>query len=213
MGTRLHHDPAPVSLIELARFNARMTTALTLPYPLREKSRNDLAPRTLRLSGEARTRWFTFSDDVERMIGQGGQFEPISGFAAKMAEHAARLAAAMTWWSDHDANEIDAQTLSNAILLVEHYADEALRIWQASVVPTDIADAQRLLDWINQRWNEGHISIADICRLGPNGVRVAQRARQLVKVLKDHHWLVKAPRPVLIGGQKRREAWQIMGRA
>jgi hypothetical protein len=212
MGTRLHHDPAPVSMIELARFSARMTTALALPYPLRQKSRNDLAPRTVRLSVEARAGWIAFADHVERMIGPGGQLEPISGFAAKMAEHAARMAAAMAWWSDHDAIEIDAETLSNAIQLVEHYADEALRLWQASVVPADIADAQRLLDWLDERWSESHVSIADISRLGPNAVRVAQRARQLVKVLEEHHWLVKASGPVLIGGQRRREAWQVKGR-
>ncbi len=87
------------------------------------------------------------------MIGPGGQLEPISGFGAKMAEHAARMAAAMAWWSDHNVKEIDAETLSNAIQLVEHYADEALRLWQASVVPADIADALRLLDWLNERWS------------------------------------------------------------
>jgi hypothetical protein len=189
-----------------------MTAALSLPYPLRENSRNDLAPRILRLSAEARTRWIEFSDHIERMIGPGGQLEPISGFAAKMAEHAARMAAAMAWWSDHDANEIDTETLSNAIRLVEHYADEALRLWQASVIPADIADSQRLLDWLHERWSESHISIADICRLGPNAVRVAQRARQLVKVLEDHRWLVKAAGPASISGQKRREAWLIIGR-
>lgn len=213
MGTRLHHDPAPASLIELARFNARMTTALALPYPLREKSRNDLAPRTLRLCAEARRRWIGFGDHIERMIGPGGQLEPISGFAAKMAEHAARMAAAMAWWSDHNVEVIDAETMSNAIQLVEHYADEALRLWQASVVPADIADAQRLLDWLNDRWSESHVSIADICRFGPNTARVAQYARKLVKLLEDHHCLVKAPGPIPIGGQKRREAWQIMGGA
>lgn len=213
MGTRLHHDPTPASMIELSRFNAQMATALALPYPLRENSRNDLVPRKVKLSAEARGRYIAFSDHVERMIGPGGQLEPISGFAAKMAEHAARMAAAMAWWADHNVNEIDAETLSNAIQLVEHYAEEALRLWQAGVVPADIADALRLLDWIRDRWSESHISIADICRLGPNAVRVAQRARQLVKVLEEHHWLVKASGPVLIGGQKRREAWQIMGRA
>jgi hypothetical protein len=212
MGTRLHHDPSPMSLIALDRFNARMANALALPHPLREKSRNDLAPKTMRMSAGACADWIAFADHIERMIGPGGQLEPISGFAAKMAEHAARMAAAMAWWSDHTTTDIDAETLRNAIELVEHYADEALRLWQASVVPVDIADAQKLLDWLNERWREAYVSIADISRLGPNAIRVTQRVRQLVKVLEDHHWLVKATGPVTVNGQKRREAWQIMGR-
>ena len=212
MGTRLHHDPTAESLIEIARFNARLTTALALPYPLLDKSRNDLAPRTLRLSAGARQRWVAFGDHIERMIGPGGELEPISGFAAKMAEHAVRIAAVLAWWSDHNVCEIDTNTLDGAIRLAEHYADEALRLWQASVVPAHIVDAQRLLDWINDRWTESHISIADISRVGPNAIRVAERARRLVKVLEEHHQLAKARGPVTICGLRRREAWQIAGR-
>jgi hypothetical protein len=88
MGTRLHRDPSREVLNEISRFNACMSHALSLPYPLRENSRNDLAPH----------------------------------------------------------------------------------------------------------WPEKHISISDIGRLGPNSVRVAQRARELV-LLEDHHWLRKAPGP------------------
>ena len=113
---------------------------------------------------------------------------------------------------DHNVCEIDTNTLDGAIRLAEHYADEALRLWQASVVPAHIVDAQRLLDWINDRWTESHISIADISRVGPNAIRVAERARRLVKVLEEHHQLAKARGPVTICGLRRREAWQIAGR-
>jgi hypothetical protein len=80
------------------------------------------------------------------------------------------------------------------------------------VVPFDIAETQRLLDWLNVSWPEKHISIPDICRLGPNAVRVARRARELISILEDHHWLSIVPGPVVIGGKRRREAWQIAGR-
>jgi hypothetical protein len=181
--------------------------------PLQSGTRNELAPRTIRLSPEARADWVRFSDHIERMLAPGGKLEPISGFAAKMAEHAARLAAVIAWWSDHAAVEIDSETLRGAIRLVEHYGDEALRLWQASVVPPDIADAQRLLAWLQERWEEPVVSVADISQLGPNSVRVARRARELVGVLVEHGWLAAHLGGVTIRGNRRREAWTIWGRA
>ena len=119
-----------------------MSERLARPYPLREKSRNDLEPRLLPLSPGARRNWQAFHDRVEKNLGLGGRLEPISGFAAKMAEHAARLAAVITWWVDPNAETIEAEILAGAIELVEHYGQEALRLQQAAGVPKDIADAQ-----------------------------------------------------------------------
>ncbi len=38
------------------------------------------------------------------------------------------LAAVMAWWHELDATEIDAEILDGAIALVQHYADEHLRL-------------------------------------------------------------------------------------
>jgi putative DNA primase/helicase len=209
MGTRLHRAASPESLSAIAAFNDQMTQTLAIKLPLRDGTRNELAPRTLRLSTSARESWIGFNDHIERMIGPGGALEPISGFAAKMGEHVGRLAAVMTWWSNHDATVIDREILTGAIQLVEHYADEALRIYQASVIPLDIAEAQRLLEWLVSRWVEPHVSVPDICQLGPNSVRVAKRAKELVKILEDHRWLIKVEGGAVINGQRRREAWSI----
>lgn len=213
MGTRLYREPSAEALVTVASFTARMSAALSLSMPLLAGTRNELAPRMLRLAHKARGVWIEFSDHVEKMLAPGKQLEPISGFAAKMAEHAARIAAVITWWSDHKAQEIDTDTLRGAIQLVEHYGDEVLRLWQASVVPPDIAEAQRLLDWLRDRWPEKHIAIVNICQSGPASVRVAQRVRLLVKILEEHRWLTKAPGKVMIAEKERREAWSIAGRA
>ena len=145
------------------------------------------------------------------MLGPGGVLEPISGFAAKMGEHAARLAAVMAWWADN-AREIDAAALDGAIALVEHYGEEALRLYQSSVVPLDIAEAQRLLDWLTATWQGPFVSVPDICRLGPNSTRVAKRAKELVAILAEHGWLDPVTGGAVIEGKKRREAWSIRGR-
>ena len=191
MGTRLYRLPSPGALAKIAEFQSRLSVAMSLPLPLREGTRNELTPRRLRLSAGARGIWIEFSDHIERLLGPGGALEPISGFAAKMPEHAARLAAVLSWWHDQRVTQIDGDTMTGAIELVQHYAQEHLRLHRACVIPTDIADAQRLLEWLNERWHEPYISVRDICRLGPNSVRVARRARTLVKILVEHNHLRK----------------------
>ncbi len=50
----------------------------------------------------------------------------------------------------------------------------------------------------------------DIYRNGPTRIRDAQTARELVKILVDHGWLVALKEGATIKGKKRREAWQIV---
>ena len=52
--------------------------------PLKEGTRNELAPSALCLDKEARARWIEFADAIERRLGPGSDLEPISGFAAKL---------------------------------------------------------------------------------------------------------------------------------
>jgi hypothetical protein len=93
MGTRMHREPPDDAIKTLADFSNLMAERMARPYSLQPKSQNDLAPRALKLSPEARTSWHAFGDRIEKKLAPGGELEPISGFAAKMAEHAARLAA------------------------------------------------------------------------------------------------------------------------
>lgn len=211
MGTRFHRPASPNSLAEIVRFNARLAERLAIPYPLQPDRRNDLDPRAIRFSAEARRCWFEFADHVEGLLAPGRQLEPISGFAAKMPEHAARLAAVIAWWDDPGCREIGAATLAGAFQLIEHYGDEALRLYQAAGVTGDTADAQRLLDWLTNRWDQRFVSVTDIIQLGPNSVRVASHARKIVGILEEHRWVVPEPAPVIINGNRRREAWRIVG--
>ena len=161
------------------------------------------------MSDEAHDVWVGFFNTVEMKLGPQGRFEPISGFAAKMAEHAARVAAFLAWWADHDAQDIDAETMRNAIQIVGWFGKEALRLHNSGRVPHETAEAEKLRRWLVQKWVEPNISIPDICRLGPNSVRVASDAKRLVKVLVDHGWLVPIPGGAVIDGVRRREAWAI----
>ena len=82
--------------------------------PLKDGTRNELEPRPLPLSPEARKLWIEFADSVERQLGPSGDLQPISGFAAKLPEHAARIAGVLSMFENPDASLIDAAALEVA---------------------------------------------------------------------------------------------------
>jgi len=165
-----------------------------------------LEPRPLPLSVEAVPRWSEFVEHVERSIGPNGDLEPVKGFANKMPEHAARLAGVLTLIENINAHEIDVETLERGIALAEHYATEALRIFQTSKINADLVLAQRLLNWMQQNWKEAAISLPDIYQRSLNSIRDKATAARLVTILVDHGWLSPIPGGAEIDGKHRREA-------
>jgi hypothetical protein len=92
-GRRFWRDATVEDDAAARAYVARLNELLRRSMPLKEGTRNELKPKALPLSAEARARWTAFSDEVESQLVRGGALEPISGLAAKLAEHAARIAA------------------------------------------------------------------------------------------------------------------------
>jgi hypothetical protein len=93
---------------------------------------------------------------------------------------------------------------------VEHYAAEALRIFEFSRAKADLILAQRLLDWMHQHWKESAISLPDIYQRSLNTISDKATAAKLVTVLVDHGWLLPISGGAVIDGKQRREAWKIV---
>ena len=210
MGTRLWHEPQPASRTALNKYEAILLRLLEEPFPLASGTTNELLPRPLSLSPAARENLILFSDHVEKIIAPGGELEPIRGLANKLPEHAARLSAVLTLVEDLKANEISANQIAAGIELAQFYAGEALRLFAAGLVSADLRLAQRLLDWLTASWQEDLISLVDIYQRGPNQIRDKTKAKQLVKILEEHGWLVRQDQGGIVAGQRRREVWRII---
>ena len=91
-GSRMWREERPETDRDLKRYGARLLDTLEAPLPLSPGKTNELEPRPLSLAPEARSRWISFTNYVERAIGQGGELEPVRGLGNKLPEHAARLA-------------------------------------------------------------------------------------------------------------------------
>jgi hypothetical protein len=95
------------------------------------------------------------------------------------------------------------------ILLAQHYAAEAMRMFGASRVSGDLREAQQLLAWLLTVWTEPRVSLPDIYQRGPNSIRDKARAQRAVAILLDHGHLVVAPAGH-VGGTFRHEVWRIV---
>jgi hypothetical protein len=209
-GTRIWREPSPEKDAIIKRYGAQLLDILQRPLPLAEGTRNELAPRTLPLSRGARRLWIAFHDHVEPRLAAGGELEPVRGFANKLPEHAARIAAALTLIGNIEAGEVGTDETEAGIALAQHYAHEAMRLFGASRMSRELRDAQQLLVWLLTSWPESRgVSLPDIYQRGPNSIREASCARKAVTILAEHGWLVLAS-PCEIGGTFRREVWRIV---
>ena len=153
-GTRFWKEPLPLDRRGVEQFQAHTGELLRRPLPLKAGTRNELTPPVLAFSPAARATWIAFSDHVEAQLGPNGELNEISGFANKMAEQAARIAAVLTKFEDPDATEIDELMVSRGIMLAQHYGHAALRLHGASRAVWDLQEAKRLLEWLHQKWTE-----------------------------------------------------------
>ena len=136
--------------------------------------------------------------------------EPIRGLANKLPEHAARLAAVLALVEDLNVPAITGEHLGAGIKIAEHFAGEALRLFQAGRTDPDLLLAQRTLDWLLEKWTEEYVGLSDVYRRGPNSIRDAKKARKMMAILEDHGWIVRMEGGAEVGGQHRREAWRIV---
>jgi hypothetical protein len=209
-GTRLPHDEKPETDRDLKRYGARLLSILETPLPLAPGKTNELQPRLLTLSVAARRLWLEFDKCKEAAICAGGVYDSIRPLASKLPEHAARLAAELTLVRDIDSGEIAVAEMAAGIVLAQHYAAETLRLHGGSRVVAELGLAQQALDWMLAHWRGTAISLPDLYQYGPNAIRDAATARNIVAILEDHGWLARIPAGADIAGVHRRDAWRIV---
>jgi hypothetical protein len=210
-GTRFWRDERPDTDAALKRYYGTLLTILEAKLKLVPGKPNELEPRKLVLSDDARRIWIGFSDYVENAIAPNGGFAPIAGLANKLAEHAARLAAVLILVRDIDAGEITGGDMAAGVELAQHYAAEALRLFGTNSVDPDLHLARAALVWmLSPSWGKPLISLPDLYQRGPNAIRESAVARKIVGILEEHGYLQNLEQGAEIDGVHRRDAWKII---
>jgi hypothetical protein len=210
IGYRIRRGFDPASNTAIFAFSAKLRTILEAALPIREGTRNELEPRQLALSEDARELLTQYYEQTEREQVSDGELAHVRAYASKSAEQAARIAGVLTLWENQHATEVNATTMAQGISLAQFYLSEASRLADSAVISLDIERAELLRKWLLDKWHEPEILPREILRYGPNSLRESPTARAAISLLVQHGWLVALPEGVLIRGNNRKEVYQIV---
>lgn len=190
-GSRFYKAADPQDDATIRAYGARLLSILEAAPQMAAGKRNELDPRPLDIEADASALWVQFHNHVERMLGEHEDVRGVQDFAAKAAEHAARIAGVLTIYEDVRATTIKRPAMEYAVELLQHYVSEALRLHKAGRTDPKLVTAQRLLDWLRANTNGERIGFREIIQYGPGAVRTKAEADAAVSLLMGHGWLTE----------------------
>lgn len=210
-GTRFYRPVLQKSHDDLQSFTSRVYSIMTRDLPMDPETR-ELRPASIEMHPNAAAMWWAFADHVEKKIGKGGEWDSIRGVVGKLPEQAARLATVIAVFErGRDAvPELQPEDLAAGIELAQFYAGEALRLFDVDSDPKMIK-ADALKDWLVDGWGVPMVGMRHICQTGPRSLRTAAKAREAMELLEKNGHVARIPEGAMIGGQRHKEAWRIVG--
>ncbi|WP_428564612.1 MAG: YfjI family protein [Solidesulfovibrio sp. DCME] len=208
MGKRPYNEtnlPDSPAIIEYRR---RMTAILSAHLPMSTGKRNELMPRPIQFASDAKVVWIAFHEEIERQLAPGAPLAEIAGFANKVPEHAARLAAVLTLVEDLNAHYVSVEKIEAGIELARYYLSEALRIQGVIEINPQDELAMKLMSWSASRGDT--ISLREIMQSGPRCVRSKRAATPIIRILEEHGIFIRIPGGTNVAGSRCRDAWRIV---
>ncbi|MGM0584948.1 MAG: YfjI family protein [Pseudomonadota bacterium] len=209
IGTRLRRGHHPSSDAALLRFGARLRSILETDLPIKEGTRQVLAPRLLSLSEQARELLWQFYEHVEKAQGTGGDLDEVRPFASKAAEQAARIAGVLTLWADLGAEQIGLEPMAQAVELAQFHLHEAKRLAEMASVSADLERAERLRLWLLEDWPDAEVLPADVYQRGPPGLRNKEAAHAALGTLEQHGWVLALPSGTVVRDKPRQRSFRV----
>ncbi|NDY74255.1 hypothetical protein DO021_20505 [Desulfobacter hydrogenophilus] len=207
IGTRKYKVADKKAHATIKEYHNHVQALLRKRLPFKKDLENELDPRPISLSEDAKRVFIDFYNRIEHSQQENEEFFNIRGFASKAPEHATRIAAVLTLFEDIDAQVIDEKYMKNGIALMDYFLSEAKRQIDADDSNDDLMDAKNLLTWMQAR-GEQH-PIITIYQSGPMKIRNAKRARDVMAILEEHGW-VKNIGETEIEGISYKEVWALI---
>jgi len=186
-----------------------------------DKDPHQLITAPVKIDGRARTLLRAFYSHTEPLQAPGQCLAPIAGLASKGMQQVMRIAGVLTLVEKPGATKVPAHAIDAAIVLVEHYLSEALRLRSVSKGAPELVKAQKLLEWAQRQPGDVEVDGAEmravhakqIYQYGPESIRDKDTALELAEILESHGWFIRLPAGASIDGTRRQLAWQVMGGA
>lgn len=195
----------------LASYRRHISALLTREPVLRAGTVNELEPRALTLTADAKRVWIAVHDAIEADQKDGGMFASVRAWASKSPAQTLRIAGVLTLIEDPDAGVIHAEAIERAALLVQYHLAEAVRIVGTTSVPVEIRNAEALRDWCH-RERITYLHSGSALQFGPASIRTAAAFNAAIEVLERTGWAIRIEGGHKIDGAMRRRAWLIRGR-
>lgn len=192
-GTRLWKEPPPETWDAVEAYHKRLSGLLRQSFSRMDPETRQLDFHTAKLQPEARDMWIGFSDMLERQQGPDQPLATVSDLASKMAQHALRLAAVISFFENGDelvTRGISPNAMRVGIALGEFYLSEALRLFNAGSVDEDSEHAAALIEFIRKERLEraGHRWLSRNC---PDPIRPAKVLQRAIELLMDQGHLYR----------------------
>jgi hypothetical protein len=181
---------------------------LSMPPTMHPECRNELEPRCLSLTAEAKCRWVDVHNVIEADMADAGASSSVRAWASKAPAQVLRIAGVLTLIERPVCGVIDAEHVNRAATLVNYYLTEATRIVGTNSVPKSIRDAESLLAWCH----ENRIPLLhsrNALQMGPNALRTKRNFDEAVSELERCGWVTPVEGGAVIDGAHRRRVWTV----
>ncbi len=206
VGTREYVEADLAGDAAMGRYWHRMHALLSLPASLRLDTRNELEPRILRLTPDAKQFWIGVQNAIE--VDMAGPFAGIRAWASKGGAQVLRIAGVLTLVEAPNAGVIEAETIDRAASLALYYLGEAARIVGTASVPPKVKKAEALLDWCHET-GRAFVYSSDALRNGPNPIRTSDAFKEAVELLEGTGWVHRLEDGTVLDGRRRAKAWRV----
>jgi hypothetical protein len=206
VGTRMYCAQDLTQNPALERYWGRMRNLLLERPILRTGTQNELDPRALVMTPEAKALWVEVHNAIE--ADSSGEYANVRAWASKSASQVARIAAVLTLVADSDATTISVEAVQRAAALALYHLREAARVVGTASVPVKVRHAEALLAWCRDTGRRLVYS-SDALRTGPNCIRTNDAFTAAMETLEDTGWAEHVVGGADLDGRHRARVWSI----
>ncbi|WP_297451921.1 YfjI family protein [Ferrovum sp.] len=177
--------------------------------PRSGKSEQELDPVELPLTDDAKSLAVAANNQFETLMAPGAELAELRDRTSKAVENACRIAGVLAVIEQGlSVREIGEDHLGRALVLVQWYLKETLRIKTMAQVPAEITDAEALMRWLQGR-NMRQFCSVQVMQGGPNRLRSKSTFEAAIKVLGEGGYVGRLPDGQVIDGKSRRLSWEV----
>ncbi len=210
IGTR-HIDKyeSPGDRMEVKRALSKFKTLMETE-PRTGSSIQELDPIELILSEEAQILAVAATNQFETLMAPGAELAELKDRTSKAVENACRIAAVLAVIDEGLlVRIIKTIYLERALILIQWYLAETLRIRKVAAIPQVAFDAELLSEWLRSRDLKQFRSKL-ILHSGPNKLREKPRLMAAINELVQNGYLVPNEKGVMIDGVKALKSWAVI---